>query len=99
MLNVHLKQRTFKSQRFHPNIKQFPRRSGPCRKWSDEAMQKAMTAVEREGASLRQASEMFAIPRSTLHDHVSGRIEHGALPGPNPYLTKEEEKELVSFLV
>ena len=58
-----------------------------------------MTAVEREGASLRQASEMFAIPRSTLHDHVSGRIEHGALPGPNPYLTKEEEKELVSFLV
>ena len=99
MLNVHLKQRTFKSQRFHPNMKQFPRRSGPCRKWSDEAMQKAMTAVEREGASLRQASEMFAIPRSTLHDHVSGRIEHGALPGPNPYLTKEEEKELVSFLV
>ena len=39
---------------------------------------------------------MYEIPRSTSHDHVTGWIEHGALPGPSacPYLTREEEEEL-----
>ena len=50
-------------------------------------MQKAITAIEQEGVSLRQAAEMYEIPRSTLHDHVTGQVEHGALPGPSPYLT------------
>jgi len=62
-------------------------------------MQKAISSVEHEGISLRRAAEMYGIPRSTLHDHVSGRIEHGALPGPNPYLTREEEEELIAFLI
>ena len=101
MLSVNLKLRTFKSQWWvqPTDIKQFPVRSGPGRKWSDENMQKAITAVEHEGVSLRRAAEMYGIPRSFLHDHVSGRIEHGALPGPSPYLTKGEEEELVAFLV
>ena len=100
MLNVNLKQCTFKSRWLQPNTKQFPARSGPCRKWSDEAMQNAVTAVENEGISLRQAAEMYKIPRSTLHDHVTGKVEHGALPGPSPYLTtEEEEEELVTFLI
>ena len=30
---------------------------------------------------------------------MTGRIEHGALPGPSPYLTKGEEEELVVFLI
>jgi len=62
-------------------------------------MQKAISSVEHEGISLRRATEMYGIPRSTLHDHVSGRIEHGALPGPNPCLTREEEEELIAFLI
>ena len=99
MLNVNLKQRTFKSRGLQPNTKRFPARSGPRRKWSDEAMQKAITAVEHEGISLRRAAEMYGIPRSTLHDHVTGQVEHGALPGPSPYLSREEEEELVTFLI
>ena len=98
---ANLKQRTFKSRFLtlsQPRLKQFPSRSGPRRNWTDDAMQKAVTAVEQEGISLRQAAEMYGIPRSTLHDHITGRIELGALPGPKPYLTKEEE-ELVSFLI
>ena len=58
-------------------------------------MEKLITAVEHEGIGLRQAVEMYAIPWSTLHDHVTGKIEHGALSGPRPYLTKDEEEELV----
>ena len=63
-------------------------------------MQKAITAIEQEGVSLRQAAEMYEIPRSILHDYVIGQVEHGVLPGPSPYLTREEEEEkLVTFLI
>ena len=42
---------------------------------------------------------MYEISQSTIHDHVTGQIEHGALLGPSPYLTREEEEELVAFLI
>ena len=71
-------------------------RSVPHKKWSDEQMEKATTAVEHVGISLCQAVEMFGTPGSTLHDHVTGCIKHGALPGPSPYLAKEE---LIAFLI
>ena len=99
MINTSLKQRVYKSRCSVPYPRQCSVRSVPHKKWSDEQMGKAITAVEHEGISLRQAAEMFEIPRSTLHDHVTGRIEHGALPGPSPYLAKEEEEELIAFLI
>ncbi len=39
--------------------------------WDDVQMVKAMTAVEM-GMSIRRASELHGVPRSTLHDRVSG---------------------------
>ena len=42
---------------------------------------------------------MYGIPRSTLHDHVSGKVAYGAKCGPDPYLDLEEEEELASFLI
>ena len=38
---------------------------------------------------------MHGIPRSTLHDHVSGRVELHR----KPYLTPQEEVDLPQFLV
>ena len=61
-------------------------------------MHKAVAAVERDGESVRHAVEKYGIPRSTLHDHVSVEVEYGAKPGRDPYLSSEQEKELVSFL-
>ena len=61
MLNANLKQCTFKSWWLQPRTKQFLPISGPHRKWSDETMQKPITAVE-QGVSLCQAAEMFDIP-------------------------------------
>ena len=61
-------------------------------------MDKAITAVER-GTSVRKAAEMFGVPRSTLHDHISGKVELYAKQGPKPYLTTEEEEELANFLL
>ena len=64
MLSVNLKRRTFKGRwvQYSTTLKQFPTRSGPRRTWSDVAMQKAITAMEQEEVSLRQAAEMYEIP-------------------------------------
>ena len=41
---------------------------------------------------------MYGLPHSTLSEHVSGKWLPGGRSG-DPYLTVEEEEELVSFLV
>ena len=63
------------------------------KQWTQESMTAALRALE-EGASLTRASRDFGVPRSTLHDRVSGRVVHGVKPGPKPYLDEPEEKEL-----
>ena len=63
-----------------------------------QLMSEAVADVEK-GMSIRCASEKYNIPRSTLHDHVSGKVKFGAKPGRKPYLSIDEEEELVSFLV
>ena len=60
-------------------------------------MAAALKAVE-EGVSLTRASRDFGVPRSTLHDRVSGRVVDGVKPGPKPYLDETDEKELSSYL-
>ena len=37
--------------------------------------------------------------KSTLKDRLSGRVIHGAKPGPKPYLTVNEEAELSQHLL
>ncbi len=71
----------------------------PCsyKHWDDDTLEKASKAVSY-GMSIRRASEEYDIPRSTLHDHISGRIMFGAKSGPKSYLTPTEEDELVNFL-
>ena len=68
------------------------------RQWSSVNMQKAMEAVEM-GGTIRMAAEKFSVPRSSLHDRVSGRVQHGKQAGKPPYLTLEEEEEVVKFLI
>ena len=67
------------------------------REWEDSAMAQAMAAVE-QGESLRQASQMFNVPCSTLHDRVIGKVQHGKKSGPSIYLSYAEEEELAIFL-
>lgn len=72
---------------------------GKYKSWSELSMQSAIKAVELGEISVRQAAEMYSVPRSTLHDRLTGKVQYGARPGPNPYLTREEEEELASFLI
>jgi hypothetical protein len=57
-------------------------------------MERATKAVISE---VRQASEEFNVPKSTLGDRVSGRVMPGSNSGPQIYLTTVEEVELVQF--
>ena len=66
--------------------------------WNPESLFKAYEAVTKQGCSVRRAAEEYRVPRSTLHDQVSGHIQHGATSGPPRYLSDEEEKELAEFL-
>lgn len=71
---------------------------GTYKSWNDIGLSKALAEVEK-GLSIRTVAEMYGIPKSTLHDHVSGKVAYGAKSGPDPYLDLEEEEELASFLV
>ena len=77
--------------------RQTENRPAEYKEWDEISMIKAMTAVEH-GTSLRQASELYGVPRSTLHDRVSGKVQHGTRAGRPSYLTPAEEGELVNFL-
>ena len=74
-----------------------PVRSLCYREWEPSAMVQTMAAVE-QGESLRQASQMFGVPQSTLHDRVIGRVQHRKKSGPTAYLSCAEEEELAGFL-
>ena len=39
------------------------------------------------------------MPKTTLKDRVAGRVQHGSNFGKSPYLTGEEEKELVDYII
>jgi len=45
------------------------------------------------------AAVKHGVPRSTLNDRLSGRVIHDTKPGPKPYLTTAEEKELAEQLI
>ena len=49
-------------------------------------MEKAPPTVEN-GMSLHEASEIYELPNSTLHDRVTGKVIFGAKSYPSSYLT------------
>ena len=71
---------------------------GAYKKWSGGQMDQAVSAVVGDGKSIRRAAMQYNVPRSTLFDRVSGRIQPGAVSGPPKYLTFTEEAELAKFL-
>ena len=58
-----------------------------------------MEAVKSGKSGVNRAALDFGVPKTTLKDRLAGRVIHGTNIGPKPYLTQEEEGELVSYLV
>ena len=75
-----------------------PRQSTKRKKWTEEGMKKTIEAVETGESGINRAALDHGIPKSTLKDRISGRVLHGRKPGPKPYLTPVEEKELAEFV-
>ena len=59
-------------------------------------MSGAIKAVADGKLGVNRAADQYGVPRTTLKDRLSGR--HGSKSGLQPYLSYEEEEELVSFL-
>ena len=68
------------------------------KRWNNETMEIAIAAVLKEECTIRQAAEIYQVPKSTLHDRISGKVIHGSSSGPERYLTDYEENSLVKFL-
>lgn len=60
-------------------------------------MTAAIEAVEYGNSGINRAAMTHGVPKTTLKDRLSGRVEHGSKPGPDPYLNDEEEAELSTF--
>ena len=65
------------------------------KQWTEEQMKKATS----ECMPANRAATIYGVPKSTLKDHVSGRVVHGTKPGPRPNLDPAEEKKISTFLV
>ena len=95
-----LKERVFYSTRktTHPVLPLYSTCRPPKYKnWTSNTLEIACKAV-KEGMSVRREAEEYEIPKSTLPDHVSGRVLSGSKSGQK-YLSDEEEKELLEFLL
>jgi hypothetical protein len=61
-----------------------------------EKMAKALKLIQEDGASLRYASEKYGIPKSTIGDHLGGRVK-GSKRGQSTVLTEEEEEKIANW--
>ena len=69
------------------------------KQWSNEAMKAAMKSVSDENTPVSQAAKIHGVPKSTLHDRISGKVYHGDKPGPEQLLSPVEEEEIANFLI
>ena len=58
----------------------------------------AIAAVQSNKCTIREGSEIYQVPNSTLHVRISGKVIHMSCSGPEWYLTNTQEDSLVKFL-
>ena len=67
------------------------------KKWSEKSMSSMIKAVIDGKIGVNRAADQYGVPSSTLKDRVS--TKHRVRSEPQPYLSYEEEEELVTYLV
>lgn len=67
------------------------------KKWTEEAMERALLEVKSGRCTVRQAAKEFGVPKSSLGDRVSGRVTPGSRSGPAQLITSADEEQLVEF--
>ena len=71
--------------------------AGKRKLWTTQQMEAAVVSASEMSAN--KAADLHGVPRSTLKDHLNGRVIHGTNPGPVPYLSRNEETELSTHLL
>ncbi|XP_055630973.1 uncharacterized protein LOC129771397 isoform X1 [Toxorhynchites rutilus septentrionalis] len=66
--------------------------------WSQENLTLAKEAIA-SGVSIKRASAIFGIPRSTLHDHVFQKVVSSKLGPKETVFTVEQEAEIIINLL
>ena len=59
----------------------------------------AMKFVIDENTPISRAAKVHGVPKSTLHNHISGNVVHGDKPGPGQLFSPVEEEELSNILI
>jgi len=60
--------------------------------WSEESMVKAIEVAKFGRAGVNRAARKYdGIPKTTLKDRLSGKVQHCRKPGPKPYLSSDEK--------
>ena len=96
---VYTSKRSFKTLVSLQEDSSFQHRPLQYKRWIPNCMTHAYQSVLRDGLSIRRAAEEFNVPRTTLADRVSGKVQDGRRSGRARYLTDSEESELVKFLI
>ena len=65
--------------------------------WMNEQLLAAFQKLCTTKSSLRSVVAAYGIPKSTLSDYASGKVEIGSKQGPPTVLTTAEEKKLVEY--
>ena len=92
-----LKSRVFKSHNLQAPTKLHGGRFRTSRE-TEESLHKAYECVNKGERTLIQASEVYEVPKSMLHDRIMGKVLFGSHSGPRRFLGEKEEEELVVFL-
>ena len=62
----------------------------------EDAIHNALEDLRSGKYSFHKAELKYGIPKSTLNDYMTGRVEIGKRQGPPPVLRKDEEQYLVN---
>ena len=57
-----------------------------AKKWTPKDLEEAIRDVQEGKCSVRAAAARHDVPKSTLHDHVSMKVNKISKPGPSPIL-------------
>ena len=63
-----------------------------------DSLQSALLMIKEGEMSLRDVSQHYGIPKSTLHDHYSGKVK-GFKRGPPTVLSEAEETMLAEWAI
>lgn len=68
-------------------------------RYSESALKEALQIIKRNGLSIRHVARKYGIPKSTLHDKLSGKMpEQIGKTGPKTVLTELEEEKVVQWI-